>query len=31
MRAFDIPALFRIPGRLMLGRPVPKKPVLGFA
>lgn len=31
MRAFDLPALFRIPGRLMLGWPVPKKPVLGFA
>lgn len=31
MRAFDLPALFRIPGRLMLGWPKPKKPVLGFA
>lgn len=31
MRAFDIPALFRIPGRFMLGWPVPKKTVLGFA
>ena len=31
MRAFDLPALFRVPGRLMLGWPIPKKPVLGFA
>lgn len=31
MRAFDIPALFRIPGRFMLGWPKPKNPVLGFA
>ena len=31
MRAFDLPALFRLPGRLMLGWPIPKKPVLGFA
>jgi NADPH:quinone reductase-like Zn-dependent oxidoreductase len=30
MRAFDIPALFKIPGRFMLGWPTPKKPVLGF-
>lgn len=30
MRAFDIPPLFKIPGRLMLGWPTPKKPVLGF-
>ncbi len=31
MRAFDIPALFRIPARFMLGWPKPKKPVLGFS
>ncbi|HWA17645.1 MAG TPA: NAD(P)-dependent alcohol dehydrogenase [Devosia sp.] len=31
MRAFDIPALFRLPGRFMLGWPAPKKPVLGYA
>jgi NADPH:quinone reductase-like Zn-dependent oxidoreductase len=31
MRAFDIPELFRIPGRFMLGWPAPKNPVLGFA
>jgi len=30
MRSFDIPALFRIPGRFMLGWPRPKKPVLGY-
>jgi NADPH:quinone reductase-like Zn-dependent oxidoreductase len=30
MRAFDIPPLFKIPGRFMLGWPKPKKPVLGF-
>jgi NADPH:quinone reductase-like Zn-dependent oxidoreductase len=30
MRAFDIPALFRIPGRFMLGWPTPKTTVLGF-
>ncbi|MEO6012236.1 MAG: NAD(P)-dependent alcohol dehydrogenase [Devosia sp.] len=30
MRAFDLPELFRIPGRLMLGWPKPKKTVLGF-
>jgi NADPH:quinone reductase-like Zn-dependent oxidoreductase len=31
MRAFDIPPLFKIPGRFMLGWPKPKKPVLGFS
>ena len=31
MRAFDIPAAFRLPGRFMLGWPTPKKPVLGYA
>ena len=31
MRAFDLPKLFRIPGRLMLGWPKPKKPVLGYS
>lgn len=31
MRAFDLPELFRLPGRFMLGWPIPKKPVLGFA
>jgi len=30
MRAFDIPAPFRIPGRLMLGWPKPRNPILGF-
>ncbi|MBI4920377.1 MAG: NAD(P)-dependent alcohol dehydrogenase [Devosia nanyangense] len=30
MRAFDIPALFRIPGRFMLGWPKPREQVLGF-
>lgn len=31
MRAFDIPPLFKIPGRIMMGWPAPKNPVLGFA
>jgi NADPH:quinone reductase-like Zn-dependent oxidoreductase len=30
MRAFDIPALFKIPARFMLGWPRPKEKVLGF-
>ncbi|MEO8685941.1 MAG: NAD(P)-dependent alcohol dehydrogenase [Devosia sp.] len=30
LRAFDIPALFRIPGRLMLGWPKPREQILGF-
>ncbi len=30
MRAFDIPAPFRIPARFMLGWPTPKEPVLGY-
>ncbi len=30
MRAFDIPPLFKLPARFMLGWPKPKKPVLGF-
>lgn len=30
MRAFDIPPLFKIPARFMLGYPKPKKQVLGF-
>jgi len=30
MRAFDIPAPFRIPARFVLGWPTPKNPVLGY-
>ncbi len=30
MRAFDVPAPFRIPARFMLGWPVPKAPILGY-
>ncbi len=30
MRAFDVPAPFRIPARFMLGYPAPKNPVLGY-
>jgi NADPH:quinone reductase-like Zn-dependent oxidoreductase len=29
MRAFNVPAPFRIPARFMLGWPQPKNPVLG--
>jgi NADPH:quinone reductase-like Zn-dependent oxidoreductase len=30
IRAFDIPSLFRIPGRFMLGWPKPRERILGF-
>jgi NADPH:quinone reductase-like Zn-dependent oxidoreductase len=31
MRAFDLPELFKLPGRFMLGWPTPRKPVLGYS